>query len=158
MVYTVAFSVELDDAALALDAAALDDVAALDDAVLDDAALEAAALDDALPPHAVRTNAKESVMANAAIFPIVFMWFPFPVIVPGITRNPLIMIARAIRPFAPVTPVFRLRYQSVIYGSCQSSRPSYGYSLRALRAVYQTAMRSSGARYILSPGLMSYVS
>ncbi len=40
-------------------------------------ALEDAALDDAPPPHAVSTPARASVMASAAIFPIVFMLDPF---------------------------------------------------------------------------------
>ena len=57
------------DCALALDALALDDAA-------EALALEDAALDDELPPHAVSTNANDSVRANAAIFPTVFMLVP----------------------------------------------------------------------------------
>jgi RNA polymerase sigma-70 factor (ECF subfamily) len=44
--------------------------------MLADALADEAALDEELPPHAVSTNAKDSVMANAAIFPIVFMVLP----------------------------------------------------------------------------------
>ena len=60
------------DAALALEAAALALEAAALAELADALALDAAALDEALPPHAVSTKAKDIVMANAAIFPIVF--------------------------------------------------------------------------------------
>ena len=52
---------------------AAEELAALE---ADALALDDAALDDELPPHAVSTNASDSVRANAAIFPMVFMLVP----------------------------------------------------------------------------------
>ena len=79
-------SLALEEAAEALALAlALAELAA--ELALAELALDDAALEEALPPHAVSTNARDIIIANAAIFPTIFIFFPSPYVPPGLSRG-----------------------------------------------------------------------